>query len=369
MKRRLHLTREAWRRLSRKVDPNRSQNGLYRKALYSLSAARASWLCRIQHAKNSDAINSVIVSPPVFLLGFWRSGTTFLHELFCCDKRFGFPSTYACLNPSHFLLTEEWNRKYGKETLARRPMDDMRYSWTSPQEDEFALLALGAASPYEALIVPSLMRDPRLLLDLRQHPKEEQDRWKELLLYFLRLLAVQQGKSMILKSPPHGFKLSLLLTLFPDARYVVIERNPYEVFASNVKLWETLLDLYSVERFSGEEVEAFILSAFVVHEQAIVEGCRAADSRSIARVRFEDLVTNPMKEMERLYRELDISDFDTVRTHLERYLARVNNHQRNSYFLSAHQKRRVEEFWGDLIAEKDYRWSDGHLGLEEPAAV
>ena len=41
-------------------------------------------------------------------------------------------------------------------------MDNMQYSWTSPQEDEFALLCMGAPSAYESLLVPSLMADPRI---------------------------------------------------------------------------------------------------------------------------------------------------------------------------------------------------------------
>ena len=29
--------------------------------------------------------------PPIFIIGHWRSGTTYLHELMVCDKRFAYP--------------------------------------------------------------------------------------------------------------------------------------------------------------------------------------------------------------------------------------------------------------------------------------
>src|SRR5271170_353968 len=157
---RLRLSLAAWRKLVVKVDPRRSRINRRTRGLYWLSSATHSLLSRFQYTSYADALKAAVLPPPIFLLGFWRSGTTFLHELFCCDPRFGFPSTYACLNPSHFLLTETWaSRREAQQTT--RPMDSMSYSWASPQEDEFALLALGAASPYEALIVPSLMRDPK----------------------------------------------------------------------------------------------------------------------------------------------------------------------------------------------------------------
>jgi hypothetical protein len=31
---------------------------------------------------------------PVFILGHWRSGTTFMHNVFSCDKHFGYNTTY-----------------------------------------------------------------------------------------------------------------------------------------------------------------------------------------------------------------------------------------------------------------------------------
>ena len=355
---------EAWRRLAGKADDGRSRLRWQTRCAHGLSGACYSLLERIQRESHADALKVTRIAPPIFLMGFWRSGTTFLHELFCCDSRFGFPSTYACLNPSHFLLTERVVRTRAAQQRTRRPMDDMQYSWGSPQEDEFALLALGAPSPYETLLIPSLMRDPRSLLDLNFRPIEEQERWKEAIQYFLRLLTVQQGKPMVLKSPPHGFRLHLLPTLFPESRYVVIERNPFEVFASNLKLWRTLLNLYSLEPFSAGDIEEFVLAAYPLHEEAITTGARALRPGRFAHVRYEDLVSNPMTEMTRLYGELSLGDFETVRPRIEQHLASVAGYKRNRLCLSVAQKQRVEEAWLGLIADKGYRWPNGRISIQ-----
>jgi hypothetical protein len=358
--RRLRLSLDAWRRLVHQID-RRSPDLTWQTSLaYWLSGAGHSLLARIQRASHADKIQSAVTAPPLFLLGFWRSGTTFLHELFCCDARFGFASTYACMNPSHFLLTEGRARQRTTQP-ALRPMDSMQFSWASPQEDEFALLALGAPSAYEALIAPSLMRDARLLLDVRQRSSAERNRWVEALQYFIRLLTVQQGKMIVLKSPPHGFRLPLLPSLFPLARYVILERNPYEVFASNVKLWRTLLDLYSVEAISPVEIEAFVLSAYVLHEDAIAEGVGHVDPRLFARLRYEDLITDPVGQMARLYKELGLADFEAARPRIERHVASVANHARNRFRLSAAQKERIDSAWGQLIQRKGYGWPDEHV--------
>ena len=49
-----------------------------------------------------------ITEPPVFIIGHWRSGTTYLHELMMLDPRNTFATTYDCFAPNHFLITGRW---------------------------------------------------------------------------------------------------------------------------------------------------------------------------------------------------------------------------------------------------------------------
>jgi omega-hydroxy-beta-dihydromenaquinone-9 sulfotransferase len=367
IKQRLRLSRDTWRRISSKIDQSRSIADYKTRVQYSVASATNSLLAKMQSVAHAEALEKTKVSPPIFLLGFWRSGTTFLHELFCCDTRFGFPSTYACMNSAHFLLTEQgFHKRRGKQE-AYRPMDNMQYSWTSPQEDEFALLCMGAPSPYEALLVPSLMSDPQMLLDLRHRSAEEQDRWKRTIQLFLRELTVQQSKPMVLKSPTHGFRFPLLPSIFPESQFVIIERNPYEVFASNLKLWETLLEMYSLESASSEQIEKFVLAAYLIHEEAITEGIRQISPEKVARVRYEDLVDDPLREMKRIYSELKLPGYEDARPSIESYIASVAGHQRNRLVLSPAQKNSVDEMWGALIRDKGYGWPDNWLTLKPSA--
>jgi hypothetical protein len=366
-KQRLRLSRDAWQRLAGKIDPKLSAAGFRTRLAYSFTSATNSLMAKMQAVGHAELLEKVSIPPPVFLLGFWRSGTTFLHELFCCDAHFGFPSTYACMNVVHFLLTEKGFHGRRGEQQAYRPMDNMQFSWTSPQEDEFALLCMGAPSPYEALLVPSLMSHPQVLLDPRQRPAEEQDRWKQMLQLFLRELTVQQNKPMVLKSPTHGFRLPLLPSLFTGARFVIIERNPYEVFASNLKLWHTLLDMYSLESFSSEQIQDYVLAAYPIHEQAIAEGIRNVQPGMLSHVRYEDLVADPLSQMKRIYSELGLGGFENAAPALEQHIASVSDHQRNRFTLSPAQKDAVDSAWGPLIRAKGYTWPGNWLSLKSSA--
>ena len=90
------------------------------------------------------------VAPPVFILGHWRTGTTFLHEMLWHDERFSSPSNYQVYATNHFLLTESISQKYLKFLLpGKRPMDNVTLKWESPQEDEWARITMGLPSPYQ----------------------------------------------------------------------------------------------------------------------------------------------------------------------------------------------------------------------------
>jgi len=181
-----------------------------------------------------------ISQPPIFILGHWRTGTTLLHELLIRDERFGFPTTYECLAPCHFLLTERLlSRLLWFLIPSRRPMDNMPAGFDRPQEDEFALCLLGAGSPYEMIAFPN--RAPgQEFLDLVDVSPRRLRRWRRTFKTLLRTITCKTGKRLILKSPPHTARIPVLKQMFPGAVFIHIVRDPYVVFPSTLNLWRTL---------------------------------------------------------------------------------------------------------------------------------
>ena len=98
----LNLTAGAWRQLRRnwrlRSSPMLLWQTLAPGSLFSAMAGMQETLSRQQLAQ-ANYRNAVVV------LGYWRSGTTLLHELLCLDARYTYPTTHACMNPHHFLFT------------------------------------------------------------------------------------------------------------------------------------------------------------------------------------------------------------------------------------------------------------------------
>ena len=119
-----------------------------------------------------------LTQAPLFIIGHWRTGTTLLHELLILDERHSYPTTYECLEPNHFLLTERlFTRLLPFMVPSRRPMDNMAAGFDRPQEDEFALCMLGQPSPYLTIAFPNRPPQHQEYPDLEGVPRRARQAW------------------------------------------------------------------------------------------------------------------------------------------------------------------------------------------------
>lgn len=321
----------------------------------TILSAGHTFLRYAQEGLYGQRIRETEVQAPLIVLGHWRSGTTLLHELLVQDPRHGYPNTYQCFDPCHFLLTERLIRRYFNWLLpSRRIMDNMPVGWGRPQEDEFALALLGAPSPYLNIAFPNAgPLDPEAL-DLDGLPRRLREKWKRTLLWFLKAVSVRDPRRLVLKSPPHTCRIPTLLELFPDARFVHIVRDPYAVFASTVNLWRTLSRVQSLQTPTYEGLEKSVYERFLHFHRRLdaTRGLVAADR--FHELRYEDLTRDPVGELRGLYKRLDLGDFEVARPHLDRYLAETAQYERNRWDLTDAQRNEIEKHWGDVIRKYGY---------------
>ena len=68
----------------------------------SIGIIPARFLFKILYGSKIE--NTEIPKPPVFIIGHWRSGTTFLHELLSFDPQFCYVTLWNTLLPDSFLI-------------------------------------------------------------------------------------------------------------------------------------------------------------------------------------------------------------------------------------------------------------------------
>jgi omega-hydroxy-beta-dihydromenaquinone-9 sulfotransferase len=298
-----------------------------------------------------------VEQPPVFVLGHWRAGTTLLHELMVLDERHTSPSTYACMNPNHFVATEPFARRWLNFLLpSHRPMDNMPTGWERPQEDEFALANLGLPSSYLTIAFPNHPPQFQEYLTLEGLPPGDVDHWKRGLMRFLSHVCYQAPKKrIILKSPPHTGRVKTLLEMFPSARFVHIVRDPYTVFASTVNLWKTLYTKHGLQTPRYEGLEEYVLQTFEQIYDKFERDRSLLSADQFCEVRYEDLVRDPEMCIRQIYEQLDLGELDKFLPALRAYLASMDGYQTNRYpQLTSDQRQQVAQRWGRFFRRYGY---------------
>lgn len=352
MRSQFNMTAAAWRQLRRNWDLPLTSRLLWQSYVAGpvFSALQA-----MQQALTAQQCRQASLAGSIFVLGYWRSGTTLLHEYLCLDDRFGFPSTYACMQPHHFVLTQSAALRRPLRAV-RRPMDDVQVSAGSPQEDEFAMLALGARSPYEALIASRRLAEALALGDPSSLSLQEMRYWQKTFLAFLRGVAVAEGgRPLILKSPPHGYRLAMLRELFPDAYFVLVVRAPEIVYESTVRMWRNLFAIYSMEALPPEDdTRSIVLQDRPRFEAKLAEGLAGLPHNRTALVRYEELVRSPINVLERLYEQLQLGGFAKVAAAIESDPRRRGGYKARNARPPEHWLRKLELDWAPIYDRYQY---------------
>jgi hypothetical protein len=310
----------------------------------------------MQHGLYGDRLaQTQIDKHPVFVIGHWRTGTTLLHELLIQDARFNYPDFFACFNPNHRLISERFFKTYLKFLAPeQRPMDNMAAGWDRPQEDEFALALLGEPSTYIDIAFPNHASMYPGALDLSGLTPSQLAKWKRTFLHFLRTVSFRDDRRLVLKSPPHTARVPVLLDMFPDARFVHIVRDPYVVFPSTVNLWTSFARRHCFHPPTGAGVEEKVLREFRVIYDRLEEARPLFKPGRFHELKYEDLVKNPVGEVEKVYAALELDGFDEARPRLEEYVRKTDGYETNKYAITDAERAEIDRRWGDVIRRYGY---------------
>lgn len=262
----------------------------------------------------------------VFVMGFWRSGTTLLHELLAAGPGMAAPQTWQCMNPSGFRIAG----RPAARTGVSRPMDAVVVNALSPQEDEFALLARGAPSVYRAWLDPRRWREVL--------PALEQDTWLSLpesawladWRTFLGWCMPEGADRLVIKSPNHAFRLRALHRIWPQAQHVWTLRDPVDTWQSNRKMWRAMTEMYGLWHGATEDLDRLLFKAMSEYAEAIAWAPRAKIC-----VDFDRLTTDPAGVLEDLVERLGLGVWQSWRSRLEPLLAESAKRRPESYTAAA----------------------------------
>ena len=247
----------------------------------------------------------------VIVLGYYRSGTTHLHNLLSCDPRAVTPRWYQALAPQGYYLCWALIRVMLVPFLpSTRPQDGVGFGPEWPAEDDFALCNWGLCSTLPGrFIFPSRSEEWRRWNTLAELGDAKRNRWRSLTAMFCYKITRGRNrkKLLVLKSPSHTARVGELDRLFGgNARFVHIARDPSRVIDSNVNMHLRLRPHLLEDGPDAQAIRERIVEEYSEMEQACAEQLASIDPARVARVRHKDLVSAPLVELELIYSTLGL---------------------------------------------------------------
>lgn len=306
------------------ANPNFTPWGRFSLRIYHLWKM-SNHLRRIAFVKRHPEVRDIPVEAPLFILGWYRTGTTLLHNLLGADPHNRLPITWEIAFPVPFVDDPRRDRQI-RRALTASVLNATHYvvpeqasahylEVDGPEECFFLFENAGVSTTLVNTYESHAYGFDMVRSDLRGAYEDHKLQ--------LQILSMHRPKQRwVMKCPIHLWTMDALLDVYPDARIVQTHREANKSLPSNCSLsamttskFVSNLDLEKHGRFWADFYREGI-------DRGLASRARVAPNR-LADVRMADLGNDPVGTVRSVYRDLEMpwspALESAVRTELERH--------------------------------------------------
>jgi len=289
---------------------------------------------RGQIFQKSRSLPNTTLSRPVFVIGLPRSGTTYLFNLLSLDPDHRSPLFWEMMNP--FPLCKAGSLTEKIRVLRSRSILFSKNRFISKLDE---MHTISATSPEECLLIKVFALRSVLYFYMANTPSylsylENSDTTVSYLWHRRFLKALQSGykpKRWLLKDPSHLGNLDEILSIYPDACFIHIHRNPAETIPSICSLTSQVRKGFT-DSIDLNELGQRTLEFWENSKKKNDAQKNNLNDDQYMDIYYEDFINNPLKTIETIYTNFNFS-FDkenkeliesytekSVKTHKEKHI-------------------------------------------------
>jgi hypothetical protein len=248
-----------------------------------------------------------------------------------------------------------------------RKGDNVRMNPDFPQEEEFATGSQVPVCFYNFFIFPERILDfYRLYIDFEQLNEQCLRTWQHDYRLTLKKALKNTGTiRFISKNPSNTGRIRAILELFPNARFIHIHRNPVIVFLSTRHFFRELMPVLQLHSIPEERLEEMIFEVFDRIMHKYLRDRSQIPVENLLEVSFDDLETEPLRVLERIYTQFGIPGFDDAKSSFVNYLQQSQGYRKNVHHISRKHLEKILQKWDFAMKEWGYSVPYDQLIIDE----
>ncbi len=303
-------------------DANLNTTGLF-GARYVLNWHLGNRLRVVDFAKRHPELEEVDIERPVVITGFFRTGTTFLHNVLAADPNNRVAQAWELAYPvgrlGDPLGDAAWRRAQAKFTFgfnqAAIPDQGVAHNVTADSyEEDFFLLENDMAVltfwvGFAAYSYANAMLDWDMTEPYEFHKLQ------------LKILNAQRSAGRwVLKCPWHIWNLDALMAVYPDAQIIFTHRDITKALASHCSLSAKMASKLK-RSLDVKELGEFWLDYTRIGLDRAMESRKKIPESQLYDVRLRDLMASPMTVLQDIYAHFDLEFSEEIAGLLEERIA------------------------------------------------
>lgn len=303
---------------------------------------------------------------PVYIVGHWRTGTTFLQNLLTRDPQFAwFDPIRTVVFNNCILLKKPIGYFMSKLGLLKgaRPMDNLEYTFDLPMEEVFAQATISTQAIAHMLVFPDGGKGTKYIETafIDEQPEKKQNEWKKAYDYILKKVTyLYKGKQLLLKSPENTCRIGMLKKCYPGAKFINIYRDPYVTIMSTANMFKKEMGLFCLnEKPTDEFIEDTIIDLFERIYRKTFNELYAMSESDYIDICYEDFCQAPKDYLKKIYEQLGIAGFEEALPYFEKYLDSQKNYQKNKFTLDPVLRDKINDRLGFYFEHYGYEMITG----------
>ncbi len=295
--------------------------------------------------------------PPLFILGFWRSGTTYLQNLLCEDEQFSYLNCITSYTNSVCIslkpIVTAFMKKYAADF---RFMDNMESKLDSPCEEEFAVANQTTKSLIHMSSFPQNFEKYQTFAFTQSLTPKERKKWrKDYEKVIKKVYFINKQKPLLLKSPDNTCHAKELAQMFPESKFIYIYRNPYQVICSFKHTITKMMEHFSLQEIPPEEaIEDFVINLYWQTMEQFRKD-KIYLKEKLIEIKYEDFIQTPMNDLEKIYAQFSLPHFEKAKLQFQNLIHCQKNYKTNQYEISERLKTKIQTKLKEIFEEYGYQ--------------